>query len=202
MIDFYTAPTPNGYKVQILLEELGMKYEVHTLDLRKNEQKKPEFLKINPNGRIPAIIDRDGEYGRPIPVFESGAILFYLAEKSHHFLGDSDHERAQVMSWLMFQMSGLGPHMGNYHYAKTHQIPQMMVRFEQESMRLVGVMNLQLSAQEYLAGGFYSIADIACYPWIASYLKSNPEWFEETPQVRRWAELIRQRPAVQKVVPA
>jgi GST-like protein len=202
MIDFYTTKTPNGSKVQIMLEELGMKYEYFNISLKDNEQKKPDFLKINPNGRIPAIVDRDGEFGREIPVFESGAILHYLAEKSHHFIGTNEFERAQVMSWLMFQMSGIGPNFGNYNYAKTNNIPMMLTRFELESKRLLDVMNTQLAQHEYLAGSFYSIADIATYPWIAEYIKSKPEWFEENPHVRRWAELIGRRPAVKKVTGA
>lgn len=200
MIDFYTAKTPNGAKVHIILEELGMKYQLFKVSLKHNEQKKPDFLKINPNGRIPAIVDREGEFGRSIPVFESGAILHYLAEKSHHFIGSDEYDRAQVMSWLMFQMSGIGPNFGNYDYAKTNNIPMMMTRFELESKRLLDVMNSQLAGHEYLAGSFYSIADIATYPWIADFLKNKPDWFEGTPHVRRWAELIGQRPAVKKVM--
>lgn len=200
MLDFYTAKTPNGSKVHIMLEELGMEYELHSVDLKTNQQKSPDFLKINPNGRIPALVDREGDFGRQIPVFESGAILFYLAEKSLHFLGSNEYEKAQVMSWLMFQMSGIGPNFGNYHYAKNHNIPQMMNRFELESKRLLTVMNTQLAQNQYLAGNFYSIADIATYPWIAIYLKSKPEWFEANSHVRRWAELISQRPAVKKAM--
>ncbi|WP_413291472.1 glutathione S-transferase N-terminal domain-containing protein [Bdellovibrio sp. HCB337] len=202
MIDFYTARTPNGLKVHIMLEELGMKYELHMLDLKAMDQKQPDYLKINPNGRIPTIVDREGEYGRAIPVFESGAILNYLAEKSHHFIGSNGFEKAQTMGWLMFQMSGIGPNFGNYNYAKNNNIPQMLNRFEVESKRLLSVMNTQLAQNEYLAGGFYSIADIATYPWIAAYLKSKPEWFELNPHVRRWADLIGQRPAVKKVMNA
>lgn len=203
MIDFYTAKTPDASKVQIMLEELGMKYELHTVDLNVlDQQNQPEYLKINPNGLAPAIVDRDGEFGLGIPVFESGAILDYLAEKSHHFIGTNEYERAQVMSWLMFQMSGIGPNFGNYNYAKKNNIPQMMNRFGVESRRLLGVMNTQLSRNEYLAGSFYSIADIATYPWIESAIKSNPEWFEFAPQVLRWAGLIAQRPAVKKALRA
>lgn len=200
MIDFYTAKTPNGFKVHIMLEELGMKYNLHMLDLKANQQKAPEYTKINPNGRIPAIVDLEGDFGRQIPVFESGAILNYLAEKTHHFQGTNEYEKAQVMGWLMFQMSGIGPNFGNYHYAKNNNIPQMLTRFELESKRLLGVMNTQLAQNQYLAGSFYSIADIATYPWIAAYLKSKPDWFETTPHVRRWADLVGQRPAVKKVM--
>lgn len=200
MIDFYTAATPNGQKVHILLEELGLPFTLHTLDLKANQQKSPDFLKINPNGRIPAIVDNEGFFGRKIPVFESGAILLYLAEKSHHFLGANEFDRVQTLSWLMFQMSGVGPIFGNYHYAKGHNIPPMATRFELEAQRVLGVMNTQLAQNEYLAGNFYSIADIATYPWMAAFLKSTPDWFEQTPHVRRWADVIRQRPAVRKVM--
>jgi len=200
MFDFFTAKTPNGYKVWIMLEELGMKYELHILDLKANQQKEPAFLKINPNGRIPAIVDREGDFSRSIPVWESGAILQYLGEKTHHFVGVNDYEKAQVNSWLMFQMSAIGPNFGNYHYAKGNNIPQMMNRFEVESKRILSVMNTQLAQNEYLAGNFYSIADIASYPWISAYLTSKPEWFEINPHVRRWADLIGQRAAVKKVM--
>lgn len=200
MIDFYTGNTPNGHKVHIMLEELGMPYTKRLLDLKNNEQKKPEFLKINPNGRIPAIVDLEGESGLEIPVFESGAILIYLAEKSSHFIGTNESQRAQVMSWLMFQMSGIGPAFGNYYYAKNNKIAGMVERFELESGRLIGVMEQRLSQTQYLAGEFYSIADIATYPWVAGFLKSKAEWFEKSPNIRRWAELIAERPAVMKVM--
>jgi GST-like protein len=200
MIDFYAAKTPNGLKVFIMLEELGTKYNLHLLDLKNNDQKKPEYLKINPNGKIPAIVDTEGDFGRAISIFESGAILSYLADKTHHFIGSTDFERTQVMSWLMFQMSAVGPNFGNYNYAKTNNIPQMMNRFELESKRILEVMNTQLAQNPYLAGSFYSIADIAAYPWIAAYMKSKPEWFEPTPHVRRWSHIIGDRPAVRKVM--
>jgi GST-like protein len=200
MIDFYTADTPNGRKVHIMLEELGIPYSKRMLDLKNNEQKKPEFLKINPNGRIPAIVDLEGESGLEIPVFESGAILLYLAEKTHHFIGSNENERAQVFGWLMFQMSGIGPAFGNYFFAKNKDMGPMMERFEIESARLLGVMEQQLSDKTYLAGEFYSIADIATYPWIGAFLTSKPEWFEKTPHVRKWASLIAERPAVKKVM--
>jgi len=199
MIDFYTAGTPNGQKVHIMLEELGIPFTMHTLDLKAGQQKSPEYLKVNPNGKIPAIIDNDAPFGRKIPVFESGAILIYLAEKSNHFIGSNEFERAQTMSWLMFQMSGIGPILGNYNYAKTNSIPPMMSRFEAEAKRVFAVMNLHLGQNQYLAGDFYSIADMATYPWLAGTLKSKPEWFETTPNIRRWLDLVGQRPAIKKV---
>jgi GST-like protein len=200
MIDFYTAKVPDGFKVQIMLEELGMAYEIHNVDMKSNEQQKLDFLKINPNGRIPAVVDRDGDFGHAIPIFESGAILNYLAEKSHHFLGSNEFEKAQVMAWLMFQMSEIGPNFSNYEYAKNNNIPQMLNRFDLEARRLIGVMDKQLAQNQYLAGSFYSIADIAAFPWVSDTLKTSPVWYETSPHVRRWVELIAQRPAVKKVL--
>jgi GST-like protein len=202
MIDFYTAGTPNAQKVHIMLEELGIPYTAHALDLKAGDQKKADYLKINPNGKVPAIVDNEGTYGRKIPVFESGAILTYLAEKSRHFLGANEYDEAQTMSWLMFQMSGVGPILGNYNYAKNNNIPLMATRFELEAKRVFEVMNTQLAQNEFLAGSFYSIADIATYPWMAHFLKTKPEWFETTPHLRRWAQAVAQRPAVKKVMPA
>jgi GST-like protein len=200
MIDFYTAKTPGGISVHILLEELGMRYQMHNLDLKNNDQKKADYLKISPGEEVPAIVDQEGEYGRQIPVFESGAILSYLAEKSHHFLGGNEFEKAQVMSWLMFHTSGLGPDFSNYAYAKDNNNPLMLKYFDLESKRLLAVVNTQLSKYQYLAGNFYSIADIAAYPWIAGTLKLKAEWYEVVPHVRRWADLVGQRPAARKVL--
>jgi GST-like protein len=201
VIDFYTAATPNAQKVHILLEELGIPFKIHSVDLKANQQKGAEFLAVNPNGKVPAIVDNEGSYGRKIPVFESGAILTYLAEKSHHFLGDNEFDKAQVMSWLMFQMSGVGPIFGNYNYAKNNDVPAMATRFDIESKRVLDVMNKQLMQNEFLAGSFYSIADIATYPWIAAFMKKAPDWFEAYPQIKTWAKTIGKRPAVSKVMP-
>jgi GST-like protein len=200
MIEFYAAKTPNVFKVHIMLEELGLPYTLHNVDLQANDQKKPDFLKVNPNGKVPAIVDTEGVHGRAISLFESGAILDYLADKSYHFRGENDYDKAQTMSWLMFQMSGVGPIFGNYNYAKKNEIPLMANRFEAEAKRVLDVMNTQLAQHTYLAGNFYSIADIATYPWIGLFMKSKPEWFEMTPHVRRWAAEIAKRPAVQKVM--
>ncbi|HEY8272184.1 MAG TPA: glutathione binding-like protein [Pseudobdellovibrionaceae bacterium] len=190
MIDFYKMETPDGSKVHILLEELGMKYQ-----LRSPEA---DYLKISPYGGVSAIIDLEGEYSGQIPIFESEAILNYLAEKSHHFLGANEFEKAQVMSWLMFQASVVGPTFANYEYAKENAIPLMLKHFEEESKRLLGMMDARLAEKPYLAGDFYSIADIATYPWIAETLKSRAEWYEATPYLLQWAELMGRRPAVQK----
>lgn len=164
MIDLYTAGTPNGYKISIALEELGLPYTLHNLNLLANEQKQPSFLKINPNGRIPAIVDRDADN---LTIFESGAILIYLAEKTGRLMPADTAGRFRVMQWLMFQMSGVGPMMGQanvfYRYME-QKIPVAIDRYQAESRRLLGVLNDQLKDLEYLAGD-YSIADIATWPW-------------------------------------
>lgn len=196
MIDLYTAATPNGHKVSIALEEMQLPYELHVLSFDKQEQKAPEFLAINPNGRIPAIIDRDNDN---FAVFESGAILWYLAEKTGQLLPQEPKQRSQVMQWLMFQMSGVGPMQGQanvfYRYFP-EKIPAAIDRYQKETRRLYEVLNTRLAEVEYLAGT-YSIADIATYPWVALY-----DWagvsIEGLPHLARWLQQITERPAVQK----
>ncbi|MDM1707785.1 glutathione S-transferase family protein [Thiopseudomonas alkaliphila] len=196
MIDLYTAATPNGHKVSIALEEMQLPYELHVLSFDKQEQKAPEFLAINPNGRIPAIIDRDNDN---FAVFESGAILWYLAEKTGQLLPQEPKQRSQVMQWLMFQMSGVGPMQGQanvfYRYFP-EKIPAAIDRYQKETRRLYEVLNTRLAEVEYLAGS-YSIADIATYPWVALY-----DWagvsIEGLPHLARWLQQITERPAVQK----
>ena len=196
MIDLYTAATPNGHKVSIALEEMQLPYELHVLSFDKKEQKAPEFLAINPNGRIPAIIDRDNDN---FAVFESGAILWYLAEKTGQLLPQEPKQRSQVMQWLMFQMSGVGPMQGQanvfYRYFP-ERIPAAIDRYQKETRRLYEVLNTRLAEVEYLAGT-YSIADIATYPWVALY-----DWagvsIEGLPHLARWLQQITERPAVQK----
>ena len=196
MIDLYTAATPNGHKVSIALEEMQLPYELHVLSFDKKEQKAPEFLAINPNGRIPAIIDRDNDN---FAVFESGAILWYLAEKTGQLLPQEPKQRSQVMQWLMFQMSGVGPMQGQanvfYRYFP-EKIPAAIDRYQKETRRLYEVLNTRLAEVEYLAGT-YSIADIATYPWVALY-----DWagvsVEGLPHLARWLQQIAERPAVQK----
>lgn len=196
MIDLYTAATPNGHKVSIALEEMQLPYELHVLSFDKKEQKAPEFLAINPNGRIPAIIDRDNDN---FAVFESGAILWYLAEKTGQLLPQEPKQRSQVMQWLMFQMSGVGPMQGQanvfYRYFP-EKIPAAIDRYQKETRRLYEVLNTRLAEVEYLAGT-YSIADIATYPWVALY-----DWagvsVEGLPHLARWLQQITERPAVQK----
>lgn len=195
MIEFYTAATPNGQKISIALEELGLPYRVHALSLPSLEQKKPEFLKINPNGRIPAIIDREaGNFA----VFESGAILIYLAEKTGRLLSSDPKTRSRTLQWLMFQMAGVGPMMGQanvfFRYAP-EKIPYAIERYQKESRRLLEVLDTRLKEAEYLAGDEYSIADIATYPWVSSH-----EWsgisISGLEHLSAWTERLSARPAV------
>ena len=206
MIDLYTWSTPNGRKVSIMLEECGLPYRVHAVDIGKGDQFKPEFLAINPNNRIPAIVDPEGPDGKPLPLFESGAILIYLAEKVERFY--SQKNKYIVLQWLMFQMGGVGPMFGQAHHfmrAKKDEIPYGTERYGAEAKRLYGVLEKRLSAAAYLADE-YSIADIATYPWVARH-----EWHRVDlagfPAVKRWYDTIGARPAVVRgmavpVVPA
>ena len=169
MIDLYTWTTPNGRKVSVMLEECGLDYRVHPIDLSTGRQKSPEFLAINPNGRIPAIVDHATGDGKPVTVFESGAILLYLAEKTGRFLPKSGRDRIAAIEWLMWQMGGLGPMSGQaYHFLKAapEQIPYAQKRYVDEVARLYGVMELRLAETAYLGGAEYGIADMACYPWM------------------------------------
>ena len=194
MIDLYTAATPNGRKASIALEEMALDYQVHALSLQKLDQKQPEYLKINPNGRIPAIVDRETDN---FAVFESGAILIYLAEKTGQFLPADTKGRSQVIQWLMFQMGGIGPMQGQanvfYRYAE-EKIPFGISRYQNETRRLYEVVNSQLENHEYLAGD-YSIADIATFPWVRGYEWSGVS-IEGLPHLQRWLTAIEERPAV------
>ena len=194
MIELFTAATPNGWKVSIALEEMELPYTLRTLTLSKLEQKEEWFLKINPNGRIPAIIDHDNE---DFAVFESGAILIYLAEKSGRFLPTEPKARSRVLQWLMFQMGGVGPMMGQanvfFRYAP-EKIPYAIERYQREVRRLFEVMERQLTDHEYIAGPDYSIADMALWSWIAGYSWSGIDVGGLT-QLRRWMDLIGARPA-------
>jgi GST-like protein len=196
MIDFYTADTPNGQKVELMLEELGLEYKIHKFNLPEGKQKSPEFLKINPNGKIPAIVDSDTN----LNLAESGAILFYLAEKTAKFLPTGS--RYEVMQWLMFQMSGVGPMMGQafvFLNFAPEKIPFAIDRYINESKRLLGVMNEQLSKNEYLAGSAYSIADIATFPWIRMAVQRMDFDLSPYPSVQKWLAKLEERPAVKKV---
>lgn len=196
MIDLYTAATPNGHKISIALEELGLDYETHVLSFDKQEQKAPEFLKINPNGRIPAIVDRDNDN---FAVFESGAILLYLAEKTGRLLPADVKGRSTVIQWLMFQMGGVGPMQGQanvfYRYFP-EKLPSAIERYQHETRRLYQVLDGRLAQVEYLAGD-YSIADIATYPWVSVH-----EWagvpVDGLEHLQRWMSAMAARPAVQR----
>jgi GST-like protein len=197
MIDLYTWSTPNGRKVSIMLEECALPYRVHRINIGTNtEQFTPEYLKINPNGKIPSIVDPDGPDGQPIAMMESGAILIYLAEKTGKFFSGKD--RYRVLQWLMFQMGGVGPMFGQAHHfmrAKKDEIPYGSERYGNEAKRLYGVMDRQLDKNNYISGSEYSIADIAIYPWVARH-----EWHRVDlaafPSVKRWFDALGARPAV------
>jgi GST-like protein len=206
MIDLYTWTTPNGRKASIMLEETGLDYTVHPVDLGKGEQHAPTFLTISPNNKIPAIVDHDGPDGSPISVFESGAILIYLAEKTGRLLPKTGPERVAVMEWLMFQMGGIGPFMGQaFHFtnAAPVDIPYARERYDAEMRRLLGVMNRRLADADHLAGD-YSIADVASYPWIARAPALGIDMPRDFPRVQRWLDAVGDRPAVTRgmVVPA
>lgn len=204
MITLYTWTTPNGRKVPIMLEELGLPYEVHTVNLGKDEQFSPEFLKISPNNKIPAIVDHDAE-GGPMSLFESGAILTYLAEKSGRFLAPSGPERFRALEWLHWQIGSLGPMLGQLGYfAKRaeEKTPAAIARFTEEGERLLNVIERQLAQTPYLAGKDYSIADIAAYPWMlaaTTFLKEPlAEALADKPAMQRWLTEVGKRPAVKK----
>lgn len=199
MIELYTWGTPNGKKVSVMLEEIGLSYNVHPINIGQGDQFKPDYIAINPNSKIPAIIDTDGPGGKPISIFESGAILIYLAEKTGKFLARDPAARIEAIEWLMFQMGGVGPMFGQAHHF-LRQVkepnPYGAERYTKETRRLYGVMNARLGKVDYLAGE-YSIADIATYPWVWRH-----EWHQvdlaEFPNVARWFAAIGARPAVQR----
>ncbi|MBI2210573.1 MAG: glutathione S-transferase N-terminal domain-containing protein [Deltaproteobacteria bacterium] len=205
MIDLYTWTTPNGRKVSVMLEEavmleeVGLPYKVHPVNLQKDEQFNPEFLAINPNNKIPAIIDPQGPGGKPLTLFESGAILIYLAEKTGKLMPKESRSRYEVIQWLMFQMGGVGPMFGQAHNFFRYDPQQNsygVERFNKEVARLYRVMNHRLGETEFLAGG-YSIADIATYPWVSRY-EMHRTRLEDFPNVKRWFDAISARPAVQR----
>jgi GST-like protein len=203
MIDLYTWTTPNGRKISVMLEEVGLPYKVIPVNLQKDEQSTPEFTAINPNRKIPAIVDHDVA-GGPLTIFESGAILVYLAEKTGQFLPRDVRGRAAVMQWLMYQMSHVGPiigQVGHFVNQAPEKIPYAIQRFVNESVRIIGVLNTGLAGHEYLTGD-YSIADIATYPWVVAawgpFQSMMPEKVGELGNVRRWLDTVGARPAVQR----
>ncbi len=205
MIDLYTWTTPNGRKVSIMLEECGLPYNVHPINIGKNDQFTPEFIAISPNSKIPAIVDSEGPDGKPYAMMESGAILLYLADKTGKFLSQSARGKYDAMQWLMFQMGGVGPMFGQVHHylrAAKEPVPYAIERYTRETQRLYGVLNDRLKNHEHLADE-YSIADIATYPWVSRF-----EWHKtdlnDFPHVKRWFDTLSARPAVQRgmAVPA
>jgi GST-like protein len=211
MIDLYYWTTPNGHKVSLFLEEAGLPYKVHPINIGQGDQFKPDFLKIAPNNRIPAIVDQsptDG--GAPISLFESGAILLYLAEKTGQFIPKDLRGRQETLQWLFWQMGGLGPMAGqNHHFSQfaPEKIPYAIKRYVDETARLYGVLDRRLADRPFVAGAHYSIADMAIYPWIFSH-KWQSQRLEDFPHVQRWFNSIKERPAtvrayelVQKVNP-
>lgn len=211
MIDLYYWTTPNGHKISLFLEETGLPYAVHPINISQGDQFKPDFLKIAPNNRIPAIVDqKPADGGAPISLFESGAILLYLAEKTGKFIPDDLRGRQEVLQWLFWQMGGLGPMAGqNHHFSQFAQekIPYAIKRYVDETARLYGVLDRRLANRAFVAGEEYSIADMAIYPWIVSH-KWQSQRLEDFPHVQRWFNSIKERPAtvrayelVQKVNP-
>jgi GSH-dependent disulfide-bond oxidoreductase len=197
MIDLYYWPTPNGHKITLLLEETGLPYRIVPVNIGKGEQFKPEFLAISPNNRMPAIVDHTPlERGEPISVFESGAILLYLAEKSEQFIPSDARGRIEVLEWLFWQVGGLGPMAGQNHHFNRYapqKIAYAIERYVKETNRLYGVLNKQLAQREFLAGS-YSIADMAAYPWIVPH-ELQGQTLSDFPHLKRWFEAIKNRPA-------
>jgi GSH-dependent disulfide-bond oxidoreductase len=200
MIDLYYWATPNGHKITVFLEEAGLAYKIHPVDIGKGDQFKPEFLKISPNNRIPAIVDNEPKGGgAAISVFESGAILLYLAEKTGKFIHSNIRGRTEVLQWLFWQMGGLGPMAGQNGHFNTYaseKIPYAMERYTKETTRLYGVMNTRLADRQFLAGD-YSIADMACYPWVVPH-ERHLQTITDFPNLKRWFDEIAARPAVIK----
>jgi len=200
LIEIYSWPTPNGHKVHIMLEECRLPYAVHAVDIGAGEQFDPAFLAISPNNRIPAIVDPDGPDGSPLSLFESGAILLYLAGKTGLFLPGSTTAKYQVMQWLMWQMGGFGPMLGQTHHFRIYapeKIDYAIRRYSNEAARLYGVLDRQLADNEFVAGADYSIADMAIFPWTRSHKNQGIE-ISEFPSVSRWIDLLLSRPAVQR----
>ncbi|MEX0807747.1 MAG: glutathione S-transferase N-terminal domain-containing protein [Dongiaceae bacterium] len=199
MIDLYTWPTPNGHKIHIMLEEIALPYNIIPIDIGSGDQFKPDFLKISPNNKMPALVDPEGPDGKPISVFESGAILIYLAEKSGMLMPVSPRERYDVLQWLMFQMGGIGPMLGQAHHFHVYapeKIPYALERYSNEAKRLYGVLDRQLTDREFVARE-YSIADIAIWPWLRSWERQGVN-LPDYKNVQRWFDQIAARPAVKR----
>jgi GST-like protein len=202
MIEVYSWATPNGHKVHIMLEECGLPYRVHAIDIGAGDQFDPAFLAISPNNKIPAIVDPDGPEGHPISLFESGAILLYLAGKTGKFLPEGVSAKYEVLQWLMFQMGGVGPMLGQAHHFRIYapeRIPYAIDRYTNEARRLYGVMDKRLARSKYLGGPAYSIADIAVFPWLRSWKNQGIDW-NDHPNLKGWFDEIAGRPAVKRGV--
>ena len=202
MIEVYSWATPNGHKVHIMLEECGLPYRTHAIDIGAGDQFTPEFLAISPNNKIPAIVDPQGPDGAPISLFESGACLMYLAAKTGKLLPTGTTERYQVLEWLMFQMGGVGPMLGQAHHFRIYapeKIEYAINRYTNEAKRLYAVMNRRLAQSKYFAGPEYSIADIAIFPWLRSWKNQGIDW-NDYPHLKGWFDEIAARPAVQRGV--
>ncbi|MBL8453559.1 MAG: glutathione S-transferase N-terminal domain-containing protein [Zoogloea sp.] len=201
MIDLYYWTTPNGHKITLFLEESGLPYRILPINIGKGEQFQPDFLRIAPNNRIPAIVDTDpAGGGEPVPVFESGAILLYLAEKSGRFLSADPRVRMDTLQWLFWQMGGLGPMAGqNHHFVQyaPENLPYAIERYVKETARLYAVLDKRLADRDFIAGPDYSIADMACYPWIVPHARQRQD-LDSFPNLKRWFEAIQQRPATQR----
>ena len=198
MINVYSWATPNGHKLHIMLEECGLAYRVIPVNIGTGEQFAPSFLAISPNNKIPAIVDPDGPGGQPINVFESGAILLYLAAKTGRFLPDDLRARYEVLQWLMFQMGGLGPMLGQAHHFRIYapeKLPYAVERYTNEAKRLYGVLDRRLAKSRYIGCGEYSIADIAIFPWLRSWKNQGIDWVDY-PQLKGWFDEVAARPAV------
>ncbi len=202
MIDVYSWTTPNGQKALIMLEECGLEYQIHPVNIAAGDQFKPAFLEINPNNKIPAIVDQQGPDNKPLTLFESGAILIYLAEKVGRFLPIEPSSHYQTIQWLMFQMGGLGPMLGQNHHFRLfapEKIEYAIDRYTKETQRLYGVLDKQLANHQYLVGDEYTIADIASFPWINSWQKQGIE-LDTFANVKRWHAQIAQRTAVKQAI--
>ncbi|WP_354005155.1 glutathione binding-like protein [Ramlibacter cellulosilyticus] len=201
-IEVHSWPTPNGHKVHIMLEECGLPWRAIPVDIGKGEQFRPDFLAISPNNKIPALVDPDGPDGQPISLFESGAILVYLAGKTGRFLPAGDRGKYEVLQWLMFQMGGVGPMLGQAHHFRMYapeKVPYAIDRYTNEARRLYAVIDKRLAQSEWLGGAEYSIADIATFPWLRSW-QNQGIVLEEYPHLKRWFDTIAERPAVQRGV--
>ena len=206
MLEVHSWPTPNGHKVHIMLEECGLKlgrdWQVFPVNIGAGDQFKPAFLKISPNNKIPALVDPHGPDGKPITLFESGAILLYLAAKTGKFLPSSDRQKYEVLQWLMFQMGGVGPMLGQAHHFRIYapeKIDYAVNRYTNEAKRLYGVMDRQLENRKFMAGNQYSIADIAIFPWLRSWQNQGIDW-ADYPRLKVWFDTIAARPAVKRGV--